>query len=77
MSVGKGPGWACSAALLCFLAVRLCTGQQCLSESLADVVIDIQSSLSKGIRGNEPVHVQTQQDCIRSCCSTENISGES
>lgn len=76
MSVGKGPGWACSAALLCFLAVRLCTGQQCLSESLADVVIDIQSSLSKGIRGNEPVHVQTQQDCIRSCCSTENISGD-
>ncbi|XP_004592701.2 MANSC domain-containing protein 1 [Ochotona princeps] len=76
MSTGKGRGWACSAALLCFLAARLSSAQQCLSESLADVVIDIQSSLSKGIRGSEPVHVPTQQDCIRSCCSTQNISGD-
>ncbi|KAL2776819.1 MANSC domain-containing protein 1 isoform 2 [Daubentonia madagascariensis] len=27
-----------------------------------------------GIRGNEPVHTLTQEDCINCCCSTKNIS---
>uniref|UniRef100_A0A2K6GK59 MANSC domain containing 1 n=1 Tax=Propithecus coquereli TaxID=379532 RepID=A0A2K6GK59_PROCO len=29
-----------------------------------------------GIRGNEPIHTLTQEDCINSCCSTKNISGD-
>uniref|UniRef100_A0A8C9DME7 MANSC domain containing 1 n=1 Tax=Prolemur simus TaxID=1328070 RepID=A0A8C9DME7_PROSS len=29
-----------------------------------------------GIRGNEPVHTLTQEDCIDSCCSTKTISGD-
>ncbi|XP_042638776.1 MANSC domain-containing protein 1 [Orycteropus afer afer] len=29
-----------------------------------------------GIRGNEPVHTLTQEDCINSCCSTKNIAGD-
>ncbi|XP_012665532.1 MANSC domain-containing protein 1 [Otolemur garnettii] len=61
--------------IICFLMLRLSTSQECLTESLEDVIIDIQSSLSKGIRGNEPVHRLTQEDCINSCCSTKNISG--
>ncbi|XP_004468320.2 MANSC domain-containing protein 1 [Dasypus novemcinctus] len=62
-------------AVICFLTLRLSTSQNCPAESLEDVVIDIQSSLSKGIRGIEPIHTLTQEDCISVCCSTENISG--
>ncbi|KAM9230151.1 MANSC domain-containing protein 1 isoform 1-T2 [Dugong dugon] len=62
--------------IICFLALRLSTSQNCPTKSLEDVVIDIQSSLSKGIRGNEPIYTLTQEDCINSCCSTKNISGD-
>lgn len=62
--------------IICFLTLRLSTSQNCPTESLEDVVIDIQSSLSKGIRGNEPIYTLTQEDCINSCCSTKNISGD-
>lgn len=62
--------------IICFLTPRLSTSQNCPTESLEDVVIDIQSSLSRGIRGNEPIHSLTQEDCINACCSTENITGD-
>ncbi|XP_034367932.1 MANSC domain-containing protein 1 [Arvicanthis niloticus] len=58
------------------LTLRLSAGQNCLTKSLEDVVIDIQSSLSKGIRGNEPIHTATQEDCIGACCSTQDIAGD-
>ncbi|KAL1775953.1 MANSC domain-containing protein 1 [Sigmodon hispidus] len=63
-------------AVISFLTPRLSAGQKCLTESLEDVVIDIQSSLSRGIRGNEPIHIVTQEDCISTCCSTQNITGD-
>lgn len=59
-----------------FLIPRLCAGQNCLTKSLEDVVIDIQSSISKGIRGNEPIHTAAQEDCIGACCSTQDIAGD-
>lgn len=62
--------------IICFLTPGLSANQNCLTESLEDAVIDIQSSLSKGIRGNEPIHSVTQEDCISSCCSTKNIAGD-
>lgn len=62
--------------IICFLTLRLSTSQNCLTKSLEDVVIDIQSSLSKGIRGNEPTYTITQEDCINSCCSTKIIAGD-
>uniref|UniRef100_A0A8D2CZN4 MANSC domain containing 1 n=1 Tax=Sciurus vulgaris TaxID=55149 RepID=A0A8D2CZN4_SCIVU len=62
--------------IICFLILRLSTSQNCLTKSLEDVVIDIQSSLSKGIRGNEPTYTITLEDCINSCCSTKNIAGD-
>lgn len=40
------------------------------------MVIDIQPSLSRGIRGSEPTHTPTPQDCIHSCCATRNILGD-
>ncbi|XP_037701849.1 MANSC domain-containing protein 1 [Choloepus didactylus] len=63
-------------AIICFLTLQQSTSQKCPTKSLEDVVIDIQSSLSKGIRGNEPIHTLTQEDCINACCSTKNISGD-
>lgn len=62
--------------IISFVTLRLSAGQNCLKESLKDVVIDIQSSLSRGIRGNEPVHTASPEDCINSCCSTQNIAGD-
>lgn len=67
---------AYTLVVICFLTPRLSAGQKCLTESLEDVVIDIQSSLLKGIRGNEPIHTVTQEDCISTCCSTQNIAGD-
>lgn len=67
---------AYTLVVICFLTPRLSAGQKCLTKSLEDVVIDIQSSLLKGIRGNEPIHTVTQEDCISTCCSTQNIAGD-
>ncbi|XP_057559330.1 MANSC domain-containing protein 1 isoform X2 [Hippopotamus amphibius kiboko] len=72
----EGSSLIYTSVIICFLTLRLSTSQNCPTESLEDVVIDIQSSLSKGIRGNEPIHTLTQEDCINSCCSTKNISGD-
>lgn len=66
----------CTFLQVCYLTLRLATSLQCLSQSLEDVVIDIQSSLSRGIRGSEPTHTPTPQDCMDLCCSTRNISGD-
>ncbi|XP_013366880.1 PREDICTED: MANSC domain-containing protein 1 isoform X2 [Chinchilla lanigera] len=63
-------------AIIWFLTLSLSASQNCLKESLEDVVIDIQSSLSRGIRGNEPIHTAAEEDCINSCCSTQNIAGD-
>ncbi|CAO2606955.1 MANSC domain-containing protein 1 [Lemmus lemmus] len=71
----EGQSLAYALVVICFLTPRLSAGQKCLTESLEDVVIDIQSSLLKGIRGNEPIHTVTQEDCISACCSTQNIAG--
>ncbi|XP_007113061.2 MANSC domain-containing protein 1 [Physeter macrocephalus] len=71
-------GWSLTytRVIICFLTLRLSTSQNCPTKSLEDMVIDIQSSLSKGIRGNGPIHTLTQEDCANSCCSTKNISGD-
>ncbi|XP_037020707.2 MANSC domain-containing protein 1 [Artibeus jamaicensis] len=65
-----------TSVTICLLTVRLSASHDCPAWSLGDVVIDIQSSLTRGIRGNEPIHTLTQEDCIDSCCSTKNISGD-
>lgn len=67
---------AYTLVVISFLTPRLSAGQNCFTKSLEDVVIDIQSSLSKGIRGNEPIHMAAQEDCISACCSTQDIAGD-
>ncbi|KAM5335256.1 MANSC domain-containing protein 1 isoform 1-T8 [Glossophaga mutica] len=65
-----------TSMIICFMTLRLSASHDCPAWSLGEVVIDIQSSLTRGIRGNEPIHTLTQEDCINSCCSTKNISGD-
>lgn len=72
----RGDNLAYTLVVISFLTPRLSAGQNCLTKSLEDVVIDIQSSLSKGIRGNEPIHMATREDCIGACCSTQDIAGD-
>lgn len=65
-----------TSVIICFLTARVSTSLDCPAQSLGEVIIDIQSSLTRGIRGNEPIHTLTEEDCINSCCSTKNISGD-
>ncbi|XP_012880535.1 PREDICTED: MANSC domain-containing protein 1 [Dipodomys ordii] len=67
--------WLYTLVTLSLLTLQLSAGQKCLSQSLEDVVIDIQSSLARGIRGEEPTHAASQADCLRRCCATKNIAG--
>ncbi|XP_048191213.1 MANSC domain-containing protein 1 [Perognathus longimembris pacificus] len=76
MQLREDCGWTYALVTLSLLTLRLSAGQKCLSQSLEDMVIDIQSSLARGIRGNEPTHVASQEDCLNSCCSTRNIAGD-
>uniref|UniRef100_A0A250Y086 MANSC domain-containing protein 1 n=1 Tax=Castor canadensis TaxID=51338 RepID=A0A250Y086_CASCN len=76
MLLGKQWSWPYTLVIICFLTPRLSSSENCLTESLEDVVIDIQSSLSKGIRGNEPTHSVTPEGCLSSCCSTRDIAGD-
>ncbi|KAG8513730.1 MANSC domain-containing protein 1 [Galemys pyrenaicus] len=72
----KEQGWTYTWVIICFLTLRLSASQKCPTESLGDAVIDIQTSLTRGIRGSEPLHASTQEDCVSSCCSTTNIAGD-
>lgn len=72
----RGENWAYTLVVICLLTPRLSAGQNCHTESLEGAVIDIQTSLSKGIRGNEPTHMSTREDCIGACCSTQTIAGD-
>ncbi|XP_072510026.1 MANSC domain-containing protein 1 [Notamacropus eugenii] len=61
--------------MICALMPTQSISLSCHTKSLEDVVIDIQSSLANGIRGIEPIHTETQEDCINFGCLTKNITG--
>nr|XP_033808096.1 MANSC domain-containing protein 1 [Geotrypetes seraphini]XP_033808097.1 MANSC domain-containing protein 1 [Geotrypetes seraphini]XP_033808098.1 MANSC domain-containing protein 1 [Geotrypetes seraphini] len=68
--------WRCSSVLLLVLYMSpiLCTSQQCSTEKLSDLIINITSALSKGVMNVEPVHASTEEACLNLCCSHGNIS---
>ncbi|XP_074050674.1 MANSC domain-containing protein 1 [Macrotis lagotis] len=61
--------------MICILIPTKSISLSCPTKSLEDVVIDIQLSLANGIRGIEPIHTETQGDCINFGCLTKNITG--
>ncbi|NXI95671.1 MANS1 protein, partial [Psophia crepitans] len=50
--------------------------QECSTEKMENAIIDINLSLSKGIKGAEPVYAPSPEACVRACCSGENLSGD-
>ncbi|XP_036617440.1 MANSC domain-containing protein 1 [Trichosurus vulpecula] len=68
-------GLTCAFVMICALMPTQSISLSCRTKSLADVMIDIQSSLANGIRGIEPIHTETQEDCINFGCLTKNITG--
>ncbi|NXL45695.1 MANS1 protein, partial [Podilymbus podiceps] len=51
-------------------------GQECSTEKMENTIIDINLSLSKGIRGAEPAYASAPEACVRTCCSGEKLSGD-
>ncbi|KFW04624.1 MANSC domain-containing protein 1, partial [Eurypyga helias] len=50
--------------------------QECSAEKMENAIIDINLSLSRGIRGAEPVRVPGPGACVRGCCSAGRLSGD-
>ncbi|XP_029455657.1 MANSC domain-containing protein 1 [Rhinatrema bivittatum] len=75
--MGSWISWGCSSVLLLVLCMSsvLCTGQQCSTEKIQNVIIDFKVALLKGIKDNDPIYVSTEEACLDLCCSEEKISG--
>ncbi|KAM4820466.1 MANSC domain-containing protein 1 isoform 1-T3 [Thomomys bottae] len=76
MLLGEVCSWTFVLVTLGLPTPRLAAGQKCPSQSLEDVVVDIQSSLARGIRGSEPTYALSEDACLHSCCSTRSIAGD-
>ncbi|NWW93357.1 MANS1 protein, partial [Rhynochetos jubatus] len=50
--------------------------QECSTEETENAIIDINLSLSRGIRGAEPVRAPDPGACLRACCSGGRLSGD-
>uniref|UniRef100_A0A8C3XTS6 MANSC domain containing 1 n=1 Tax=Chelydra serpentina TaxID=8475 RepID=A0A8C3XTS6_CHESE len=66
----------CTFLIMCYVIPGPSLSQDCSLEKMENVVIDITLSLSKGIRGTEPIYTPTQEACINVCCLEKNISGD-
>ncbi|XP_067387095.1 MANSC domain-containing protein 1 [Emydura macquarii macquarii] len=66
---------ACTFIIMCCMIPGPSLSQNCSIEKMENVVIDMMLSLSKGIRGTEPIYTPTQEVCINVCCLEKNISG--
>ncbi|NXX54006.1 MANS1 protein, partial [Scopus umbretta] len=58
------------------LLPRPSRSQECSAEKMENAIIDINLSLPKGIRGEEPVYAPAPEACVRACCSGEKLSGD-
>ncbi|XP_034640274.1 MANSC domain-containing protein 1 [Trachemys scripta elegans] len=66
----------CTFLIMCYMIPGPSLSQDCSLEKMENVVIDMMPSLSKGIRGTEPIYTPTQETCINACCLEKNISGD-
>ncbi|NWV64069.1 MANS1 protein, partial [Malurus elegans] len=51
-------------------------GQECSAEKMDNSIIDIDLSLSRGVRGAEPLRVPSPDACARACCSGHRLAGD-
>ncbi|NXU11849.1 MANS1 protein, partial [Pardalotus punctatus] len=50
--------------------------QECSAEKMENSIIDIDLSLSRGVRGAEPLRVRSAAACARACCSGHRLAGD-
>ncbi|NWI30491.1 MANS1 protein, partial [Sula dactylatra] len=50
--------------------------RECSAEKMENLIIDINLSLPKGVRGAEPLHAPAPEACVRACCSGQELSGD-
>ncbi|NWS09872.1 MANS1 protein, partial [Pachyramphus minor] len=50
--------------------------QECSAEKMENSIIDIDLSLSRGVRGAEPLRVPSAGACVRACCSGDRLAGD-
>ncbi|KFV47649.1 MANSC domain-containing protein 1, partial [Tyto alba] len=50
--------------------------QECSAEKMENTIVDINLSLSRGIKGAEPLYAPNPEACGRACCSGEKLSGD-
>nr|XP_006115548.1 MANSC domain-containing protein 1 [Pelodiscus sinensis]XP_006115549.1 MANSC domain-containing protein 1 [Pelodiscus sinensis] len=62
--------------IMCCVILGPSLSHDCSLEKMENVVIDMKLSLSKGIKGTEPIYTPTQEACINVCCLEKNISGD-
>ncbi|XP_044843838.1 MANSC domain-containing protein 1 [Mauremys mutica] len=62
--------------MCCYMIPGPSLSQDCSLEKMENIVIDMMLSLSKGIRGTEPIYTPTQEACINVCCLEKKISGD-
>ncbi|KAM4675134.1 MANSC domain-containing protein 1 [Discoglossus pictus] len=69
--------WLPCFLLLCAMLCRApCNAQSCLTEPLLDQVIDIKKAVSNGVRGSDPFHAKSAEDCVTACCEEHTIAGD-
>ncbi|NXU40891.1 MANS1 protein, partial [Drymodes brunneopygia] len=50
--------------------------QECSAEKMENSIIDINLSLTRGVRGAEPLRVPSAGACVRACCSGPPLAGD-
>ncbi|XP_053574888.1 MANSC domain-containing protein 1 [Bombina bombina] len=63
-------------ALLLFRALTLCEAQQCYTQAFPNMVIDIKKAVESGVRGSDPFHALSPEDCMTACCKEHTIAGD-
>uniref|UniRef100_A0A8C8RFI2 MANSC domain containing 1 n=1 Tax=Pelusios castaneus TaxID=367368 RepID=A0A8C8RFI2_9SAUR len=76
MSISNTWCSTCTLIIMCCMIPEPSLSQNCSIEKMENVVIDMMLSLSKGVRGTEPIYTPTQEVCINVCCLEKNISGD-
>uniref|UniRef100_A0A8D0LC72 MANSC domain containing 1 n=1 Tax=Sphenodon punctatus TaxID=8508 RepID=A0A8D0LC72_SPHPU len=74
LGITRCPG--CILVIMCGIVLELSLSQDCSLEKMEGVIVDMKLSLSKGIRGTEPIYTATRDACINVCCLEKDIAGD-
>lgn len=69
-------GSACALVMMLYAVLEPSQGQDCSTEKMENITVDIRAALSKGIRGTDPVHTASWEACVNVCCSGKEVAGK-